>query len=339
MNLARLGLLLVLTALVAFTPKITAQNEQSDRELTFHVDSRLVLVDVIPEFEDKSHARGLLTDLKREDFRLFDNQQEVTIRSFDKGGTEGSRPIALWFIVQCPQGFTTSWASDFLRGDVRRLRPALNHLGQDDVVGVAHWCDNGDAAIDAAPGRDADAALAKVDELLKAKITHGENRSGELAMQKLVRMVVENVKEAKPDRLPVMVFFYGDHCATYPSEAQEIIKAVLENSGIIFGISDGRWPFDSRHMMYTNGQIGYLVHYYSQETGGEYYTTPDPKLYSAALDYILAQVHLRYTLGFKPDSLDGKVHKLKLELTTEARSRYRDVTLRFRHEYLPVAQP
>jgi len=316
-----------------------AQTEPSDSGMTVRVDSRLVLVDVIPEYEDKSHTRALLTELKQEDFRLFDNRKVVTIRSFDKGGTQGMRPIALWLIVQCPQGFSPGWASDFLRGDAQQLRPALGHLNKDDVVGVAHWCDDGEAAVDAVPGHNPNEVLAKVDEILNARISHGENRAGELAMQKLVRTIIDNVQSTQPDRLPVMVFFYGDHCATYPNEAQEIIKAVLETSGMIFGISDGRWPFDAQKMHLWNSQIGYLVHYYSQQTGGEYYTTPDSKLYAAALDYILSQVHLRYTLGFKPQAIDGKVHSLKVELTKEAKSRFRDVTLRFRQEYLPTAKP
>ena len=181
--------------------------------------------------------------------------------------------------------------------------------------------------------------MAKLDEVLNAKIVHGENRKGELAMQKLIRDIVLNVQATQPDRLPVMVFFYGDHSGTYPSEAQEIIKAVLETSGMIFGMGDGKYAFDSRRMMMRNGQIGYLAHYYSQQTGGEYYTTPVPKLYPAALDYILSQVHLRYTLGFKPEVMDGKVHDLKLELTKDAKAQFKDVTLRFRQQYLPVAQP
>jgi len=329
------GLLLALVAFLSLTLRAQTEPEPG---LTFHVDSRLVLVDVIPEFENQSHSRALVTDLRRDDFRLYDNRQEVPIRTFDRGGTRGSRPISLWLIVQCPQGFTTGWASDFLRGDTKLLRPALQHLDKDDVVGVAHWCDNGDAALDEVSGRNVDAALGKIDQLLNGNMIHGENRTGELAMQKLVRMIVDSAQSTKPERLPVMVFFYGDHCATFADEAQEIIKAVLKTSGFVFGISDGRWPFDPQYMR-SNGQIGYLVHYYSQETGGEYYTTPDAKLYSSALDYILTQVHFRYTLGFKPQALDGKIHHLKVELTKEARSRFKDVTLRHRQEYIPVAEP
>jgi hypothetical protein len=303
---------------------------------TFRVETNLVLVDVIPEFEKTQlRTRALLTDLKREDFRIFDNRKEMAISSFDIGATHGTRPIALWLIVQCPQGFPSAWASDFLRDEAKSFRPALGHLDSQDAVGVAHWCDNGDTAIDLAPGSDSDAALAKVEEILHRPTIRGENRTGELAMQKMVRLLLLNVHETQPDRLPILLFFYGDHCATYPKEAEEIINDVLETSGIIFGVSDGRWPYDPSSQM-SNGQVSYLVHYYSQETGGEFYTTGDPRLYSAALDYILSQVHLRYTIGFRPSAPDGKRHTLKVELTKEARSKYRGIQLRHRKVYIAV---
>ena len=316
-----------------------AQERSNEPELpTFSVESRLALIDVIPEYENKKlHSRGLITDLTREDLRVFDNGQEMPIVSFDIGATHSTRPIALWLIVQCPQGFPPAWASDFLRGDTHHLKPALAHLDPNDAVGVAHWCDNGDADIDFSPGRDPEAALATLEQILHRKTAHGENRTGELTMQRLVHAILENTHSAKSDRLPILLFFYGDHSATYPDEAKKIIEDVLETSGMVFGISDGRWPYDSRSQM-SNGQIGYLVHYYSEETGGEFYTTVDPKLFSAALDYILAQLHLRYTIGFKPTVIDGKRHTLKVELTPEAQKRYQGLNLRFRKVYIPVAR-
>ncbi|HEY6764787.1 MAG TPA: hypothetical protein VI386_08440 [Candidatus Sulfotelmatobacter sp.] len=309
--------------------------QDSDR-LTFRIKTQLVLVDVIAEYDQTQvHTRALLTDLKREDFRVFDNRKEIPIHSFDVGATGGTRPIALWLIVQSPLGFEKGWASDFLRGNTQFLKPALAHLDANDAVGVAHWCDDGVAAIDLPPGHDPDAALGAIDHLLNQKVFYKDNRSGELAMQKMIRLMVSNVHHATPDRLPILLFLYGDHCATYVAEADRIIEKVLETSGIVFGMSDGSWLIEP-HSLFIGDQIRYLAHYYSRETGGEFYTTADPKLFSAALDYILSQVYLRYTIGFKPLASDGKIHTLKVELTTDAQSRFRGVQLRFRRKYLPV---
>jgi len=316
------------------------QTAASDSSIpTFTASSDLVLVDVIPEYtktELRSRSITLATDLKREEFRIFDNDKEMPISSFDVGSEHTTRPVALWLIVQCPQGFPKGWASDFLRGRTQLLKGALGHLEAQDAVGVAHWCDNGAAAIDLLPGNDPDAALATLDQLLRRKPVDGESRTGELAMQKLVRSLVDNVHQTKPERLPILLFLYGDHCATYPNEAEKIIQAVLESSGIVFGMSDGSWLINPRSNYNFYGQINYLVHHYSQETGGQFYTTTDPKLFSAALDYIVSQVHLRYTLGFKPRMIDGKRHTIRVELTKEAQQRFQGIQLRFRQEYIPI---
>jgi hypothetical protein len=323
-------------ALMAYCWSV-ASSQEPLQVPTFRVDAHLVLVDVVAEnAKNKLRTRALLTDLAREDFRIFDNGREMPIQSFDIGAQHETRPIALWLIVQCNIGQLPEWNSGFLRGKTQLLRPALAHLEKDDAVGVAHWCDDGTASLDLTPGHDPDAALETVDHLIHQRRVIGKNRPGELAMQRMVRMILDNVRDSTPERLPIFLFLYGDHCATYVDEAERIIEAVLETSGIVFGMSDNRYPFDPEQM-FRNGQVFYLVHTYSHETGGQFYSTSDPKLFPEALDYILYQLHLRYTIGFKPLVVDGKRHTLKVELTKEAEKRFPAAELRFREEYIPVA--
>src|SRR5271156_5795665 len=117
--------------------------EGNDGTTTIRVDSSLVLVDVIAENAKTAlHTRALLTDLTREDFRIFDNGHEMPISNFDVGAQRSTRPIGLWLIVQCEEPFPENWHSQFMQGKTQMLRPALNHLTADDAVGVAHWCDD-----------------------------------------------------------------------------------------------------------------------------------------------------------------------------------------------------
>jgi hypothetical protein len=327
-------------------------SQTNGRIPTFRVDSSLTLVDVIAENAKTGlRTRELLTDLRREDFRIFDNGHEMPIDTFDVGAENTTRPIALWLIVQCNQTFddgrrqSPGYHSMFIEGKTDFLKPALAHLGGNDVIGVAHWCDNGHAVLDQIPSRDTGAARAKVEEVLDQKPIAGENRSGELAMQHMIRMILENTHQTKPIRLPIFLFLYGDGCATYLGEANSILRNLLETSGMVFGINDGTWPYTppknfpqiASEVDPQQAKIFYLVHYYSQQTGGEVYSTPDPKLFSAALDYILAQLHFRYTLGFRPTKLDGKRHTLRVDLTDEAKKRFLSAQLRFRPEYIPIA--
>ena len=87
---ARIAGLLYLTAIVV------AASAQAP---TIRVQSSTVLVDVISQ-DLKS---GLpIRDLKKEDFRMFDNRHEVRIATFDAGAD--MRPIALWLVVICNEG-------------------------------------------------------------------------------------------------------------------------------------------------------------------------------------------------------------------------------------------
>ena len=49
-------------------------------------------------------------------------------------------------------------------------------------------------------------------------------------------------------------------------------------------------------------------------------------------------LHFRYELGFVPAAIDGKRHELTVELTKEARQRHKGARLRFRPEYIAVAE-
>jgi hypothetical protein len=321
----------------------------------FRVDTQLALVDVIAEIKEKSlHTRALLTELKKDDLRVFDNGHEMPVRSFDIGAHYETRPIALWLIVQCNTGDPPQWNSEFLRNRTQLLKPALAGLHIDDAIGVAHWCDDGTASVDLPAGRDPGAAVAAVDGLINEHAVLEENRKSEVAMRKMFRMVLDNVHQATPQRLPVFLFLYGDdcgsreaasrrflhgdYCGTHEDEAHRIIENVLETSGVVFGMNDNGRPYNAEDM-FRDGKIFHLVHYYSQETGGQFYSTTDPRLFSSALDYILLQLHLRYTIGFAPLQVDGKRHTLKVELTKEAAKRFPGAELRYRQEYVPVAAP
>src|SRR5438874_13542001 len=138
-------------AVCASAPMVTAQAP------TIRVQSSLVLVDVISQ----DRKSGLpVRDFKKEDFRLFDNRQEVRIATFDAGARYDTRPITLWLVVICNEGGLPKFgaSAEFL-GQESLLRPALDRLEAHDRVGVAHWCDNVDSQIDLLPTEDCDKAI------------------------------------------------------------------------------------------------------------------------------------------------------------------------------------
>ena len=319
---ARIAGLFYLTAIVV------AASAQAP---TIRVQSSTVLVDVISQ-DLKS---GLpIRDFKKEDFRMFDNQHEVRIATFDAGAD--MRPIALWLVVICNEGGIVGASAEFV-GKESLFRPALDHLEKHDTVGVAHWCDNGETRLDLLPTEDRDSPLRVLAESLKPIPFQGgtddTDAAGEEAFRKMIRLIIRDAYQRNPKPLPVIVFLHGDHTGQPRQELDKLVGDFLETSGIVFGIRDDR----SARLLFLLGEQAKIMHYMAKHTGGQYYSVPPPG-YAAALDAVLTQLHFRYELGFIPPAIDGKRHELKVELTKEAKEKHKRVRLRFRPEYIPVRE-
>jgi hypothetical protein len=74
------------------------------------------------------------------------------------------------------------------------------------------------------------------------------------------------------------------------------------------------------------GEQGAVSNYIATQTGGRYLRVT-PKTYAKGLEEILQQLHCRYELGFKPEALDGKRHKFRVELAAAAKNRHKGVRL------------
>ena len=66
------------------------------------------------------------------------------------------------------------------------------------------------------------------------------------------------------------------------------------------------------------------------------YLTACPSLSCPLWREILRQLHGRYELGFKPETLDGKCHKLTVKLADAAKNQHKGVRLRYRLAYVPI---
>ncbi|MGH9511270.1 MAG: tetratricopeptide repeat protein [Terriglobales bacterium] len=303
------------------------------RSPIFHTGTSLVLVDVLTQ----DSKTGLpLNELKKEDFRVLDNGHPVDIVTFDSGAHYGTRPIAVWFAMICNQKHWDEEGSGFMRGKAGLLRPALDHLDKRDTVGVAHWCDNGEEAIDLVPTTDRDAPMAMIEEVQHRDPTEVGNRTGELSIQRMLRLILANAHTTKPEPLPVIVFLYGDHSGLPYNEIESVADDLLETSAFVYGINDGAIsPNALPHN--TLDEQNYVAHYLSVATAGQFFSVK-PAMFATALDDILVQVHFRYQVGFKPAAVDGKRHELTVALADEIKVQHKSVRLLHRSEYIPTAK-
>jgi hypothetical protein len=107
-------------------------------ETTFRSSSNLALVDVVA----LSARNGLPNDtLQRDDFQSIDDGQRL--RSLRLIAAQGSGLFA---------------------GRVSLFQPALKSLNKQDMVGVAHWCDDGQSKLDLLPTNDIERATAALEQ-------------------------------------------------------------------------------------------------------------------------------------------------------------------------------
>ncbi|HVR24267.1 MAG TPA: hypothetical protein VMU26_13220 [Candidatus Polarisedimenticolia bacterium] len=298
-------------------------------EITLHSSSNLVVVDVIA-----LSAKIGLPDktLKRDDFRIFDNGQPVSINTFDSGAKFTTRPLALWFVVQCNMRGYEAKGSGLFAGKISLLKRPLKDLEKQDTVAVAHWCDDGQSNLDVLPTSDIDETATTLEQVLvPMPDTNDHGRTGELALQKTLQLIIDATHSLVPEPLPVVIFLYGDYSGMDRSEANHFIDELLETSAVAYGLRDVRSP-----RIWLIGEQGAVANYIATQTGGQYLRVT-PKTYAKGLEEILQQLHCRYELGFKPQALDGKRHKLRVELAAAAKSRHKGVRLRSRAAYVPVA--
>jgi hypothetical protein len=332
---ARIGGALLISYVIPFNGRSVASQQAPapSRAPTIRAQSSLVLVDVTTQ-DPKS---GLpVRDLKREDFRVFDNRREVPIATFDAGAFGETRPAIVWLVVICNEQGKIGGSANYA-GKEALFRPPLDHLDAHDMVGVAHWCDNGETQLDLPPTEDHDSPIRVLAEVIRPIPFKGETSDsdavGEVTFRKMIRLIIQDAYQRNPQPLPVIVFLDGDHTGQPIGELNNLVDDFLETSGIVFGIKDYLYPA----VLPLIGEHGQILHYMAKHTGGQYRTAP-PAGYAAALESILMQLHFRYQIGFVPPAIDGKRHELKVELTKDARAKHKGVRLRFRAEYIPISE-
>ena len=324
--------LLLSLQLSCFTLPAVAQKGapvNNSPEITLHSSSNLVLVDVIA-----LNARSGLPDktLTRDDFRIFDNGQPVSIKTFDSGAKFTTRPLALWFVVQCNMQGYEAKGSGLFAGQISLFKPPMKGLEKQDTVAVAHWCDDGQSKLDLLPTSDIDEAAATLEQVLvPVPDTNDHNRKGELALQKTLQLIIDATHSVVPEPLPVVIFLYGDYSGMDSSVANRFVDELLETSAVAYGLRDRRSP-----RIWLIGEQAAVANYIATQTGGQYLRVT-PKTYAKGLEEILQQLHCRYELGFKPEALDGKRHKLRVELAVAGKNQHKAVRLRSRAAYVPVA--
>jgi hypothetical protein len=291
-----------------------------------------LLVDVIVTVK---HANAPAKDLTQDDFQVFDGHTPLPISSFAHAPDLPPRPLAVWFLLQCPlEGIAASWVSNgsgFMKGKTASFAPVLQKLQANDTVGVAHWCDDGTFGVDLLPTRDRDAPSTSIQMVLNAPMVRPTTQSGMDALHGMVLRVRDTSQRATPGSLPVLIFLYGDHGGMYNDEANDMLDRPLGPLPLVYGINNG--AVSIQKLQFHSQNWLNIVHYLSDKTGGVVLSTWHGT-YDVELDRVLTELQGRYQLGFLAPAGDSKQHELRIKLSDSARNKLKTIDLRYASTFL-----
>jgi VWFA-related protein len=138
---------------------------------------------------------------------------------------------------------------------------------------------------------------------------------------------------ASPGRRVVLVFTDGDDNASQMASRGDLIDRAQAENFMIYGIGYRSRYFDGRSWVTTRPDRG--LRPLAQQTGGGYFELTQTHELGPTFTRVADELHRQYVLGFSPEVLDGKVHKLEVKVKASG------MTVRARQSYLanPATPP
>jgi Ca-activated chloride channel family protein len=279
-------------AALALIP-LAAQDAQKFKTSTFTVPLYVTVTD---------REKRLVPDLTQDDFEVYDNGKLQTLTSFDNTpvpiavivmlDTSGSMTLALERVKEAAEQFLIRMLpADRGRvgafSDKIEFHPAIEFTGnRDHLVRSLKELDFG------YPTRLYDAIDESITQL-----------------------------DGVPERKVVLVFTDGDDTASRVGSGR-MQERSRDEDVMIYAVGLENKYFNGQQNVISSPDRG--LKKLADETGGGYFLLKKTDELGATFTRVAQELHSQYVLGFTPQSLDGKVHKLEVRLKNpglNARSR------------------
>jgi Ca-activated chloride channel family protein len=251
--------------------------------------------------------RRLVTDLQREDFEVYDNGKLQTLTNFVSEttpftavvmlDTSGSMTLNLNFVKQAAEEFLI------------RLLP-------EDKAKVGAFNDKIDIFPRGEPftnNRD------RLIRFVKDELDFGYPT-------RLWDAVDESIAEMEPleGRRVVLVFTDGDDSASKRGR-DDVLERARDKDMMVYAIGLQSDYFNGQTKVRTRPDRG--LRRVAEETGGGYFELSKKDELGPTFTRVAQELHSQYVMGFTPEVLDGKVHKLEVRvkrpgLTSRSRRSY-----------------
>jgi len=252
--------------------------------------------------------KRLVPDLVQDDFEVYDNAKQQTLTNFD------NEPTPITAAVMLDTSGSMTLALDFVKEGAEQF---LIRMLPDDRAKVGAFND-------------------KIEFHPEAGAPFSENRDQLVRSLKdldfgyptrLYDAIDRSIEElnAATGRKVVVVFTDGEDTAS-KTGAGEVLERARREETMIYSIGlKNEYEFNGQRVR-TNPDRG--LRKLSEETGGGFFVLDKKDELGPTFTRVAQELHSQYIMGFTPQSLDGKVHKL------EVRVKKPGMTARARRSYL-----
>jgi len=252
--------------------------------------------------------KRLVPDLVQEDFEVYDDQKLQTLTNFD------NEPTPITAVVMLDTSGSMTLALDFVKDGAEQF---LIRMLPDDRAKVGAFNDkiefHPESGAPFSENRDQLVrSLKDLDFGYPTRLYDAVDRS------------IEELKAAT-GRKVVLVFTDGEDTASKLG-AGEVLDRARREETMVYSIGLENEYFNGQHRVRTNPDRG--LRKLSEETGGGFFILKKKDELGPTFTRVAQELHSQYIIGFTPQSLDGKIHKL------EVRVKKPGMTARARRSYL-----
>jgi Ca-activated chloride channel family protein len=254
--------------------------------------------------------KRLVPDLVEEDFEVYDNGKLQAITSFD------NKPLPITVVVMLDSSGSMTLALDLVKAAAEQF---LLRMMPEDQGMVGAFNDK----IQFMP----DAFTGSRDELIRSlkNLDFGYPT-------RLYDAVNESMSQLKgiPGRKVVLVFTDGDDNASKVGSGDVTDRARTDDV-MIYSVGLENVYFNGQQKVRSSPDRG--LKRMSEETGGGFFLLKKTDELGATFTRVAQELHSQYVLGFTPQTLDGKIHKIDVKIKQKP-----SMAARARKSYVAAAE-
>jgi Ca-activated chloride channel family protein len=252
------------------------------------------------------NEKRLVPDLVLEDFEILDNGKVQTVNVFENKPT----PITTTVMLDTSGSMTASL--DLVKSGAEQF---LLRLLPEDKAQVGEFNDK----IKFHPGTFID-DRDRLIYLLKNELDFGyPTRLYDAVDESLARL------EPMDGRRVVLVFTDGDDTASKMASLTKVMDRARAKDVMVYAIGLENEYFNGQQRVRSSPDRG--LKKLAEDTGGGFFLLKRTADLGETFTRVALELHSQYVLGFSPEALDGKVHKLDVRvkkggMTARARKSY-----------------